>query len=217
MPENSNFSNIHSKKNWANYSNYFFQIDSKIRSNRIDSKWGCYATCMACSYWANIPEAIHRCLELSTIPNEAINREPQRVATWATAAPTDTDHRTAYLGGSSKKIMAVASTVFPPGRSVKRDENQAIDPKYRGKAPDFDSCIAVAVPCVGVEGFLRPPKRGWVWCSFLSCASKKKRLSSASKRRCTPRTNAPTGTVDGNWTKSGGKAPWPGFLCLDFC
>ena len=28
----------------------------------------------------------------------------------------------------------------------------------------------------------------------------------------TPRTNAPTGRVDRNWTKSGGKAPWPGFL-----
>ena len=40
---------------------------------------------------------------LSTIPNEAINREPQRVATGATAAPTDTDHSTAYPGGSSSK------------------------------------------------------------------------------------------------------------------
>ena len=26
------------------------------------------------------------------------------------------------------------------------------------------------------------------------------------------RTNAPTGRVDRNWAKSGGKAPWPGFL-----
>ena len=30
----------------------------------------------------------------------------------------------------------------------------------------------------------------------------------------TPRTNAPTGRVDRNWTKSGGKAPWPGFLLV---
>ena len=29
-----------------------------------------------------------------------------------------------------------------------------------------------------------------------------------------PRTNAPTGTVDRNWTESGGKAPWPGFLLV---
>ena len=98
---------------------------------------------------------------LSTIPNEAINREPQRVATGATAAPTDTDHSTAYPGGgSSKKIMAVASTIFPPARSAKRDENQAIDPKYRGKAQDFESCIAVAVPCVAFKGFHRPLERG---------------------------------------------------------
>ena len=29
-----------------------------------------------------------------------------------------------------------------------------------------------------------------------------------------PRTNAPTGRVDRNSTKSGGKAPWPGFLLV---
>ena len=26
--------------------------------------------------------------------------------------------------------------------------------------------------------------------------------------------NAPTGRVDRNWTKSGGKAPWPGLLLV---
>ena len=82
------------------------------------------------------------------------------VATGATAAPTDTDYSTAYPdGGSSKKIMAVASTIFPPARSAKRDENQAIDPKHRGKSQDFDSCIAVADPCVAFNCFLRPLKR----------------------------------------------------------
>ena len=40
---------------------------------------------------------------LSTTPNEAINREPQRVATGSTAAPTDTDHSTAYPGGRSSR------------------------------------------------------------------------------------------------------------------
>ena len=91
---------------------------------------------MACSHGANIPEAIHIAVwMLSTTPKEAINREPHRVATGATATPTDTDHGTAYPGGgSSKKNMAVASPIFPPARSAKRDENQAIDPKHKGKA-----------------------------------------------------------------------------------
>ena len=116
---------------------------------------------MACSHWANIPEAIHNAVwALSTTPNEAINREPQRVATGTTAAPTDTDLSTAYPGGgSSKKNMVVASTIFPPARSAKRDENQTIDPKYREKSQDVDSCIAVADPCVAFKGFLRPLKR----------------------------------------------------------
>ena len=47
---------------------------------------------------------------LSATATKAINREPQRVATGATAALTATDHSTAYpAGGASKKIMAVAS------------------------------------------------------------------------------------------------------------
>ena len=113
---------------------------------------------MACSHWANIPEAIRLCLSTIDEPKQGDKyREPQRVATGATTAPTDTDHSTAFPGGdSSKKIMAVASTIFPPARSAKRDENQAIDPKYRGKAQDFESCIAVAVPCVAFKGFHRP-------------------------------------------------------------
>ena len=108
---------------------------------QIDLTWGSCPTCMACSHWANIPEAIHR--SLGTIDD----RELQRVATGVTVAPTVTDHSTAYPGGGpSAKIVVVASTFFPPARSAKRDENQAIDPKFRGKVQDFDSCIAVAVP-----------------------------------------------------------------------
>ena len=78
---------------------------------------------------------------LSTTPNEAINREPQRVATGASAAPTDTDHSTACPGGgSSKKVMAVGSTIFPSTRSAKRDENQARrEPSDR---PSFLACAA---------------------------------------------------------------------------
>ena len=40
---------------------------------------------------------------LSTTTTEAINREPQRVATGATAALTATDHTTEYPGGSASK------------------------------------------------------------------------------------------------------------------
>ena len=56
------------------------------------------------------------------------------------------------------KIMAVASTIFPPAQPAKRDQNQAIDPKYRQKSQDFDSCIAVADPCVAFnfKGFPPP-------------------------------------------------------------
>ena len=42
-------------------------------------------------------------LALSTITTEAINREPQQVATGATAALTATDHSTAYPGGGASK------------------------------------------------------------------------------------------------------------------
>ena len=67
---------------------------------------------------------------LSTTTTEAIQREPQRVSTGATAALTATDHSTAYPGGgASKKIMGVASPILPPARSAKRHGNQAKRPK----------------------------------------------------------------------------------------
>ena len=37
-------------------------------------------------------------------------------------------------------------------------------------------------------------------------------LKLRTARPIPPRTNARTGRVDHNWTKSGGKASWPGFL-----
>ena len=136
-----------------------------IRSDRIDSKWGSLSNMHGMFPLGQHPRGNPSLFGVEwTTTNEAINREPQRVATGATAAPTDTDHSRAYPGGgSSKKIMAVASTIFPPARSAKRDENQAIDPKHRGKAQDLDSCIAVTVPCVAFKGFLRPLKRSYEW------------------------------------------------------
>ena len=38
--------------------------------------------------------------------------------------------------------------------------------------------------------------------------------SSFLPKRTSMSVNAPTGRVDRNWTKSGGKAPWPGFLLV---
>ena len=93
------------------------------------------------------------------------------MATGATAAPTDTDYSKAVAPG--RKIMAVVSTIFQPARSAKRDENQAIDPKYRGKAQDFDSFIAVAVPCVAFKGAipLRIKQGAYFASFFLGCCS----------------------------------------------
>ena len=67
-----------------------------------------------------------RCGHYSATTNEAINREPQQVATGATAALTVTDNSTAYSGGdASKEYMAVASPILPPARSAKCHHNQA--------------------------------------------------------------------------------------------
>ena len=56
------------------------------------------------------------CSGLSTTMTEAINRKPQRVATGA-AAPTPTDHSTAYpVGGASEKNMAIASPISQSAR-----------------------------------------------------------------------------------------------------
>ena len=95
----------------------------------------------------------------SNTTTEATHREPQRVATGATAALTAT---TPYPGGgASKKIMAVASPILPPTRSAHRHDNRTKRPKAQRIAQDFDgSCIAIVVPCVAFLGSLLPPKRG---------------------------------------------------------
>ena len=82
---------------------------------------------MACSHWANVPETIRRTFESYRQPPSAINREPQRVPTGATAALTSTmlllllfcktDHTIAHPGcGASTKRIAVASPIFPVAR-----------------------------------------------------------------------------------------------------
>ena len=136
--------------------------DFMVQFDRVESIWsgGVIQLAWHVPNGPTSPRQSTAAWALSTTPAEAINREPQRGATETTAAPTDTDHSTAYPGGdSSIKIMAVASTISPPARSAKRDENQAMDPKHGGKAQDFDSYIAAAVPCVAFKGFLRPLKR----------------------------------------------------------
>ena len=69
---------------------------------------------------------------ISTITTEAINREPQRVTTGATAVLTATDHRTAYPGGgASNKIMAVASPILTPARSPNATTSKRSDRKHK--------------------------------------------------------------------------------------
>ena len=86
---------------------------------------------------------------LSTTTTDAVNREPQRMATEAPSAPTPADHSTAYpSGGASQQIMADAIAIFQTARSPEQHENRRIDPKRRGYVQDFDSCTAVAVPRV---------------------------------------------------------------------
>ena len=90
---------------------------------------------------------------LSTTATEAINRELQRVATWAPAAPTSTDHSTAHPGaGASKQIVAVATKPnFSTSSSIAQKAREPRDrPKAQGYDQDFDSCTAVAVPHVAV-------------------------------------------------------------------
>lgn len=56
----------------------------------------------ACSHWANAPEVFRRLFGLCpTVTTEAIHREPERMTTGATAAPTPIDQTTAYPGGGS--------------------------------------------------------------------------------------------------------------------
>ena len=88
-----------------------------------------------------------------------IYREPQRTAAGAPAAPTPSDHSTAYPGGgASKNSMAVAVANFRTTRSPDQHEKRGIDPKHRGHAQDLDSCTAVAVPRVAFQGSRRPRK-----------------------------------------------------------
>ena len=61
---------------------------------------------------------------------EGIACEAQREATGTTAAPTPTDHGTAYpSGGASKTIKAVAIPSFQPGRSAKTARERMDRPK----------------------------------------------------------------------------------------
>ena len=70
--------------------------------------------------------------------------------------------------------MAVASTIFPPARSAKRDENQAIDPKYRGKYQDFDSCTPSRIRAWRLRASSAHSREAESD-NFLSCAAKKNR------------------------------------------
>ena len=74
-----------------------------VRSDRIHLKWELSSLHGIVPTGPTSPRQSVAVWALSTTPNEAINREPQRVATGLTAAPTDTDHSTAYPGGRSSR------------------------------------------------------------------------------------------------------------------
>ena len=117
---------------------------------------------------------------LSTTTTDAINREPLRMPTGAPAAPTPTDHRTAYPGGgASTRIMAVAIAIFQTARSPKQHEN-------RGSTQSTEDALKTSIAT--------PPSlfRGWHFRApsahtrdaesggFRACAVKKKeRLAAA--------------------------------------
>ena len=74
-----------------------------VRSDRIHLKWELSSLHGIVPTGPTSPRQSVAVWALSTTPNEAINRRPRRVTTGTTAAPTDTDHSTAYPGGGSSK------------------------------------------------------------------------------------------------------------------
>ena len=109
-------------------------------------------------------EAIHRCLGL--FPDENHRCDKSQTSTSgdrANSRPrprTVTDRSTAYPGGGSSKKKTGGRKPNSCASSVSQAPRESSDrSKHGGKAKDFDSCIAVAVPCMAFEDFLRPSKR----------------------------------------------------------
>ena len=90
------------------------------------------------------------------------------------------------------KIMSIASTIFPPARSAKHEENQAIDPQHRRKAQDFDSYIAALSRAWRLRASSAHSTEAESD-SFLACAAKKKDVGAelatmhAVALNCSPR------------------------------
>ena len=69
-------------------------------------------------------------LVASMTTTEATTREPRPEATGIIAAPTPTDHSTAYPGGgASKPIMAVAIPTFQTSSMLQPDQKLSERPK----------------------------------------------------------------------------------------
>ena len=123
---------------------------------------------------------------LSTIPNEAINREPQRAATGATAAPTDTDHSTACPAVAPQKKSWRSQAQF----SHQLDRPGATRNKRSTQTQEKLKTSIAASPSLSRAWGLRAStahSRKAESDSFPACAAKKKQtLSAASTRRCTP-------------------------------
>ena len=65
---------------------------------------------------------------------------------------------------------------------------------------DTGFLVDTSPEALGVEGWALATESSWA-------RGQGKSGTSSSKSMCCGRTNAPTGRVDRNWTKSGGKAP----------
>ena len=117
----------------------------------------------------------------------AIEREPRRQATGATAASTPTYHSTSYPGGGASKIaVAAVNPFFQPGRSAKSHENGG----STQKTEDTLKTSIAASPMLSRAWHFRAPSshpRAPQSDSFLPCGAKnKRRLAAARTRRLKP-------------------------------
>ena len=147
-----------------------------IRLDRIDLKWGSLSQLHGMFPLGQHPRGHPSLFGHYRRPQTrryVVNLNPWRPGQQPRPWIQTIAQRTPAVAPETKSIMAVAITIFPPARSAKRDESRAIDPKYRGKAQAFDSCVAVAVPCVAFKGAipLRIKQGAYFASFFLGCCS----------------------------------------------
>ena len=89
--------------------------------------------------------------------DRARNHETQRKATGAAAAQTPQTPRLAsVVGGAPKRSRQTNPSFHPAGPPIPREHRQIV--QKDGFVQGFESSIAIAVPCVRLFGYFRPPK-----------------------------------------------------------